>query len=203
MGHNKCSQCWINCEFQQNNLRYEIVHIFCITISYWKIIVGGATMFDCLSNLSCRQLQEKDFLCAQSSSNNMFFTHFLLKPPPPLEKNLLKFVCILCITTPNLKILIGGGTTCDCASFHSQTQFQKECFFCCTMKLQSFVHNTVPLQTSSPLAHSCWNLFICFEHNFQITKLILEVISSSSSSSLDVPTTFLHWTQFQTRASSI
>lgn len=145
MDHNKC----YNCVVWRRNFLYKFVHIFCITISYCKIIVEGGTMFDSLSEESYLMCIIKPF-CSQTQ----FKKDVLL-----LHNKALKFVHN---TFPD--------TMCNCASFHNQTQFQK-IIFCCTMKLQIFIHNTFPLQTSSPLAHSCCNLFLSFEQNFQITKL--------------------------------
>ena len=45
-----------------------------------------------------------------------------------------------------------------------------------TIKLQKCVHNTIRLQTPYLFEHDCWKSFTSSTHNFQITKLLLDVV---------------------------
>ena len=64
----------------------------------------------------------------------------------------------------------------ECPSFFSLTQLQKKVFFLAQSSSENLFMTLFSLETSSLLENACYNSFISFSQNFQLTKLVLEVI---------------------------
>lgn len=89
----------------------------------------------------------KFFSSLHNKASNFVNNTFPLQTSYTLWKSFLKIVYIFCTTTLNNKILVGGGTVCDNASFLCEHNPRWNVILC-TMNFQKSIHNTFSLQTS-------------------------------------------------------